>query len=462
MNHLINQNKSLDFDAKKLVYFEIISFLESRQLPGSRQFAQQYSELLDERSRLLVDGYTPDHPMIKDLEDKINNLQEEILNRANQYLSTLTDSKNNLRSEIYRNRRNIGRLPSGELQLAELQRDQEVKQRIYSSVLVKYNEAKVADAAVIPDAFLIEEAAAPILRTDIWATLIKLSIGPLIGIIVAVSIFVLMDLLDSSARRVDEIESKLKLPVLATIPIIADEREVPDEISLQGQLDSKLITSDYAPSIASEKVRLVRTKISLAGNGNKNALLVASLSPNEGKSLFTSNLGITFAQQKIKTLIIDADLRRGVLHKSFNCSKKPGVADFLARSGEVTYLEFSKVVQQTHVPNLFMVSSGIQVPNPSELLGSDRMRDLLEVLKYEYGMIIIDTPPMEFMPEVLILNSFIHNIVLVVRYGRTNLNKLKHKIDEYSNIRKDFSGVVLNASNESHSKDYHSYSYYHY
>jgi capsular exopolysaccharide synthesis family protein len=462
LSDFVKMNGTADFDEQNLKYFEITSFLESQKLPGTNMFTQQYSDLLAERNRLLADNYSPNHPQVLDVESRIKNLQKQVYYRAVQYLNELKQSKNNLQNKIYTNQNNIRKLPKGEIQLAELQRDRVVKESIYSNILIKYNEAKVSDAAIIPDAFIIEEAESPFVDAGLLSKLIRLAMGPLLGVLVSISVFVLLDILDDSVKNAEEVEAKLKLPVLATIPVILNEKGVPNSIDIDGQLDPKLITSDYAPSIAGEKVRLVRTKLFMGNNNEKNVVIISSLSPSEGKSLFSANLGITFAQQKIKTLLIDADLRRGVLHKSLNCNKKPGIVDFLVRSSKVDLHEFSKVIQNTHIPNLFLVPSGIQIPNPSELLGSDRMKELMAVLRKEFGMIIIDTPPMDFMPEVLILNSFIHNILLVVRYGITNLNRLQNKVSEYSEIKKDFCGVVINASHEDKVNHSYTYSYYHY
>ena len=200
----------------------------------------------------------------------------------------------------------------------------------------------------------------------------------------------------------------------------------------------------------------------LNNNSKNKSLIVASLTPGDGKSLFSSNLAITFAQQKLPTLLIDCDLRRGVIHNSFNCGKKPGLTDVLVSNNPINLPEISRIIQRTHVPNLYLISCGIQVPNPSELLGGQRMKQFHNLLENKFGMIIIDSPPIEFVPDVMVLNSFIHSVLLVVRYKKTNLNKLNEKLREFSNIKDDFRGVVINASSNLTEKEHDSYSYYHY
>lgn len=129
---------------------------------------------------------------------------------------------------------------------------------------------------------------------------------------------------------------------------------------------------------------------------------------------------------------------------------------------EVNETLIAEAAQETHVPHLYLISSGLQIPNPSELLGNNRMQELLETLKESFQMIILDTPPIEFIPDALALNSFVHNIMLVAREGKTSISKLKYKLNEFSKIGSDFKYVVLNASREVDAHAYNSYSYYNY
>ena len=178
-----------------------------------------------------------------------------------------------------------------------------------------------------------------------------------------------------------EIEEKLSLPVLATLPVIGEDKEIPDFVEPLKKLDPKLITSDYAPHIAGESFRMLRTKILMQTQLDNKSIIIASLNAGEGKSLVSSNMAITFAQQKLTTIILDCDLRRGVLHNSFACEKKPGMTDILVGNSPINLREVSKIIQKTHIPNLSLISNGTQVPNPSELLGSARMKDLYFMLK---------------------------------------------------------------------------------
>lgn len=463
LSSMVNQKNNGGYRDLNLYYSEILSLLEEQNAPGINVLADKYRELTDNKNRLLAQNYSNQHPQIIDIDTNIKTLQVEIDNRVTNFLNQLIVSRDGIQKTITLNQQDLQKLPSGELRLAELQRDRTVKENIYSNILIRYNEAKISDAAIMPDAFLIEEAEPPTFETTkISKKIKKLVVGPFFGLFLGIMFFILLDFLDKTVKSSREVETKLNLPVIANIPIIGNEKEIPSEIDIERKMDSRLITSDYAPHIAGESFRMLRTKVMMQIQNENRAFLVASLNPNEGKSLIASNLAITFAQQKIPTVIIDCDLRRGVLHNSFACHKKPGLTDILVGDSPIKLTEVSELIQKTHIPNLFLMSNGTQVPNPSELLGTNRMRSLIEIFRNDFGAIILDTPPIAFITDALILNNIVHGIVFIVRYNKTNLDKLHDKIKEFSMNTSDFLGVVINASEEVSQKSYSSYSYYHY
>lgn len=452
-----------EISQKNLIYQEILAFLQSQNFSGSQVLNERFNNLINQRNQLLTQNFPETSPVVRNVDEEISSLRKDIDSRLNQLLNTLQNQKSSLQEIQVENQQNLRRLPGNELRLAELERDREVKSNIYSSILVRYNEAKIADASIVPDAYLIEEASIPVGYVDIFQKLKILIIGPFLGLILGVGIFILQDFLNYTIKDEKDIEKKLNLTVLATLPVIGSDKEIPDQLDLTKKLDPKLITSDYAPHVAGESFRLLRTKLLMQNKNDNKGFIIASLNPGEGKSLVASNLAITFAQQKIPTLLLDCDLRRGVLHNTFDCPKKPGLSDLLVSGNPITIENVSSIIQKTHVPNLFFLSNGTQIPNPSEILGSLRMKSLYQLMSREFGALIFDSPPLEFIPDALVLNNFVHNIILVVRYGKTNLNRMQRKLIEYSNIlEKDLAGVVINASSQIIEKKYSSYSYYHY
>ena len=159
-------------------------------------------------------------------------------------------------------------------------------------------------------------------------------------------------------------------------------------IGLLGDLAAAINREEPDP----DSLSVLRTNLLFSkAVGNIRSLVISSAAPGEGKSFTAANLTITLAQQKSKTLLIDADLRRGVLHNTFNCNKKPGLTNYLTG---VASLE--EVLQETYIPNLTLIACGSMIPNPSELLGSERMKRFVAGITKRFDMIVFDSLTMIF------------------------------------------------------------------
>ena len=161
------------------------------------------------------------------------------------------------------------------------------------------------------------------------------------------------------------------------------------------------------------------------------------------------------AQQKSKTLLIDADLRRGVLHNTFDCPKKPGFTNFL--SGTAT---LSNVMYDTYIPNLSLITCGTLIPNPSELLGSDRMKEFIKVVSEEFDFVIFDTPPLMAATDAVILGTLVDGVAVIIRSGMTNRENIKRKLELFETVQTTVVGAVLNCAGVDVAHE--GYSYYRY
>lgn len=450
-------------EERVLVYQEIIGLLQNRQVPGIDLIIERYQRIQSDKQKLLAENFSPENVQVKILDKQLDDLRGEVDTKLREYKIQLDSKIAALGGEINKNYADLKNLPGRELRLAELERNRQIKNDVVSRIMARIEEAKVSDAAVLPEAYIIDKAKPQYGETgDMKKKLMVLAAGPLLGLALGIFLFIAVDLLDPTVKSAKELETKTKLKLLAAIPVIYNENVLPDSVKSSGEVDPKLITSDYAPVMASEQFRFMRTKLSMGDQNGHQRVIVTSLSPGEGKSLVAANLAVTFAQKKMQTLLLDCDLRRGILHKTFNGKKKPGMADLLASTHNIDDMLVDRVIQETHVPHLFLISAGTLVPNPSELLSGERMQTFLENVKQKFHMIIFDTPPIGLVPDAMALNTFIHNILLVARERKTNLKRLKHKLNEFSFVEKDFKYVILNASKDADAQAYEAYSYYNY
>ncbi len=460
----LEKNTFKNEEEKSIYLKEVLSFLQSRNESSAQILLQNYEQYLTEK-RALKD-YPPSHPRVQEINKKIRELEERIDELVKEFKADMQNRIETDRREIQQLNTKLRNLPAQETILAKLIRDKEVNERIFSSVLVKYNEAKIADAAVIPDAYLLDYALVPETSSQKIFILLILAGGIIFCIVGAVGVVILWDFFNPTIKDETDIKFDLDLPVLTSIPVIGDDEEIPKFLDPEDKfkIDPKLITSDYAPNIIGEKYRTLRTHILFSEKEKEqiNSLLVTSLNANEGKSLNISNLAITIAQQKIATVLVDTDLRRGVLHRSFVCSKRPGLSDLLNSRADINIKNLQKIIQKTHVPNLFLISSGTQIPNPSELIGSQRMKILVKVLKEKFGFVLFDSPPLSVTTDAIVLSTLVDKVLFVVRAGQTKKKQLIQVVEQFDTLREKTLGIVINGTDIKIEKSNYNYTYYHY
>ncbi|APF17840.1 capsular exopolysaccharide family [Caldithrix abyssi DSM 13497] len=462
LQSLINRLQAKSGEERYSILNEIISFLGAQDAPTAPALASEFTTLTTDRSRLLA-SYAPSHPYVKENTKKLNELEKKVLLTAQNMINAWNKQINDLEQKIVENTNKIKRLPAKELKLAELERQRAVTDEIYSSLLVRYNQAKIADAVEVGDVVVLDRAVVP-LRISQFKTYFKIMlIGLVVGLGLSVVVVIVIDFFDKTVRSAEELEKAIPIKVIGKIPVIKTEKEIVDvKFDDAVRIDPKLVTADYSPTPVGEAYRSLRTQLLFNSDKKLRSVFITSLNPDEGKSLNAGNLAITFAQQKLPTILLDADLRRGVLHNSFACKKKPGFSDFLYSNADITDENVRKIIQTTHIPNLYLISSGVPIPNPSELLGSTRAQELIRFLSHRFGFVIIDTPPLAVASDAVIVSRYVDGGLLVVRAGKSNIVQLKSKIEEYQDLRKNLVGIVLNFAKEDMDHKKYRYTYYNY
>jgi len=227
-------------------------------------------------------------------------------------------------------------------------------------------------------------------------------------------------------------------------------------------LKRRLITREDPRSPVSEAYRSLRTSMLYSSSADKKikSILVSSAGPGEGKTTTVANLAITYANLGKKTLLVDTDLRRPVLHKVLDIKNEPGVTDYLSGAMD----DFDSLIQKTTIDNLFAVPSGIVPPNPSELLGSQKMANLIQKLEDEWDMILFDSPPLVAVTDATMISKSTDQIVIVVKGGHTDKKAFNHTITSLRNVNAPLGGVILNAVTHKnrYGSYYYYYQYYHY
>ena len=219
-------------------------------------------------------------------------------------------------------------------------------------------------------------------------------------------------------------------------------------------MKSELVIESKPKSNISEEIRTVKTNIQfISTDENIQTLLITSSGPGEGKSFISSNLACAFAQSDERVLLIDCDLRLGRVHKIFGLSNEKGLSNLLVSRD----LSCKSYLQKTEVNNLYVLSRGTVVPNPSELLNSEKMKSLIEFLKENFDRIIFDGVPINGLPDSLVMATLADRVILVTSCNYTKIDELSQAKKALETVGAKIAGVVVNRVSKAKKNKYYSY-----
>lgn len=218
-----------------------------------------------------------------------------------------------------------------------------------------------------------------------------------------------------------------------------------------------LIAHNDLKNPATEAYRVIRTSIQFAQAGKElKTLAVTSCVSNEGKSMTAANLAVVLTQAGKSVLLLDCDMRNPTVHKNFNLSNKVGLSSCISMGTAL-----SDAVQKTSIEGLYALTGGVIPPNPSELLGSEQMKNVLQRAKEQYDYVLIDTPPVMPVTDALIVSRFVDGMILVIASAEVKVEMARDVKNQLVNAGANILGVVLNkVRSEHHGYGYGYYYYY--
>lgn len=282
------------------------------------------------------------------------------------------------------------------------------------------------------DNFHILDAATPSTTpTNSTSPIKNIIIFAFVGAVLVAGYILVIFMFDTSVKNANDIEKQLGLKVLATI--------IDSNKSKNKDLKVKLI--ENTKTVEADMFRNLRTNLQFMENtSDKKVILVTSPEAKDGKSFVSANLAMTIASLSKKVLVIDANMRRGLQHAFFNLKSNPGLSELLTEESK----ELFDYVQETNTKNLYIISAGSDLQNPSDLLASERMELILEKLKESFDIIIIDTPNCLDVSDALVLSKIVDYTILVVSQNKTKFENLENAKKVLENIDGSIAGIVLN------------------
>lgn len=420
-------------------------------------------ELLQDRSTLLI-NYTPEHPQVKETDRKITNVKNEMIRELRSKAASLQDRENTLAVQIAHYRDRYLAFPKAAIELNRLEREVKVNADLYSTLKIKHQELLIKSAEQIEEVTLIAPAVKPPKPINAPNVPLNMAVGSIMGLFLGVVLAFTRESLDTSIGTIEGVEDFLKVPVLGVIPTF-DEQELQEAAKQALPCDadqelvegvSKLITLLDPKSLLSESFRSLRTNIQFASMDRRiKSLLFTSAGLGEGKSTTVINLAITLAQEGQRVLLVDADLRRPIVHKRLGLPREPGLVEAL--QGIVSWQEavrtatdlmigslgVDRVLKSPGLDNLHILSSGSAAHNPSECMSLAKLKPLLAEMQDAYDIVLFDTPPILPVTDAVAMSSRIDGTVLVYQVGRIGRNALKRAKFLLDHAQANIMGVVL-------------------
>lgn len=316
------------------------------------------------------------------------------------------------------------------IQYRVLLRDVETNRALYENMLKSLKTTTAMENVPATNIRIVYPALVP--EVPFYPTKFRtLMMAGILGLFLGVVLALVLETLDTTLKTPEEVESCLEIPNLALIPHI-------DTAANPGEAPELVVFHGHQP-LASEAYRVLRTSILFSAPGQApRVLLVTSTLPMEGKTLTTANLATAIAKTEGDVLLMDADLRRPTLHQLFNVPREPGLSNFLV--GELDELP----VMSTLVPHLFLLPSGTIPPNPSELLGSEPMRQLLARARERFTRVILDSPPLVSVTDAAILSTQVEGVLLVIKAEHVPRKAARHAKDHLLELHAPLLGSILN------------------
>ena len=367
--------------------------------------------------------------LFRKYDNEMESIKEVLLENINSARSSLNYDLALVNSNINQAENNIKKLPEQKQELSKIERKYSLSDNIYSNFLEKKSEAEIVKAANLSDIHFLDNAKDTGGGLLGPRTTVNYVIAFFLGLIIPLLIVFIIFFINNAVQNVDDISRLTNIPLIGVIG--------------KKHIDTNLAVFEKPKSALSEAFRAIRSSLQFIYkrqnvNGSKTLMLTSSVS-GEGKTFCSINIATVFALSEKKTVIVGLDLRKPKIFEDFNIENNIGAVNFLI--GQKT---LDEVIQKTHIPYLDVITSGPIPPNPSELIISEAMKEMMEELKSKYDYIILDTPPVGLVADALELAQYSDVTLYIIRQNYTKKEMItllnnREKRGELNNI-----SIILN------------------
>jgi len=401
------------------------------------ELSNALKELSDKQAQLRAYRYhySEAYPPLQHLAAEIAELQQRTIpTLARALASQLAARESELGRQVDAASNDLRQIPGRTIEEARLHRNAQLKEQTFTALQERYDQARLAAEATVPDVRVLDPAIVP--QRPAKNTVPRLLLmGLLAGLGLGMAGAIILDRADTRVRYPEQVSRDLGVPILGAVPHLRTKE----------------------PAEVVEALRGLRLNLIHAyGPAGPLLVTVTSPGPSDGKSFLSANLALAFADGGHRTLLVDGDIRRGVLHRRFKANRQPGLVDFLL--GEVGQ---DQIVQATPYPRLSVIGCGTRTQRAPEVLGSPAMAKLLAELRGRYDVILVDSPPLTAGVDPFILGTVTGSLLLVLRTGHSHRDIAGAKLEVLDRLPVRLLGAVLNDVPRGAAYGYYAYySYY--
>lgn len=451
LNEVANIYVRMNVEKKSAEAQKTLEFLE-KQLPVIKSQLEMATDELNEyrlakgsvnldlETQGILSGIVEKNTQITLLEQKRDELRRRYT-RSHPAVISVDKQIKRLQAQINRHNKKISELPATQQIILRLSRDVKVNAELYTTMLNNLQTIKVSKAGTVGDVRVIDYAVMPTHPIKPRKSLI-IAVAFILGLIIAIALVFIRKALHHGIEDPDVIEKQLNVPIYATVPHSEHQARIntllkKDKLPVKGV---HVLGLENADDLAIESLRSLRTTLHFAFlEAKNNIVMVTGPSPGVGKTFVSTNLAIVLASSDKKILLIDADLRKGIINKALGVSRENGLSELISNS--ISPFDAVHTIDDAKID---FISTGAIPPNPSELLMHERFALLLEKLGQQYDYIIIDSPPILAVTDACIIGRLASATLMVARSGQHPLRELQQSVKHLKQNDVDIKGCVFN------------------